>query len=88
MRAVAIACLCLAMAACSKSATADLSHDVKDAGAQIFIRGSANADRAGLEHLYGTPAAFYNCDVQAKVYYTDTGKLLTSVLYNSVAGWM
>ena len=57
---------------------AKLARLAKDAGAQIFIRGSANADRAGLEHLYGTPAAFYNCDVQAKVYYTDTGKLLTS----------
>ena len=57
---------------------AKLARLAKDAGAQIFIRGSANADRAGLENLYGTPAAFYNCDVQAKVYYTDTGKLLTS----------
>jgi hypothetical protein len=57
---------------------AKLARLAKDAGAQIFIRGSANADRAGLENLYGTLAAFYNCDVQAKVYYTDTGKLLTS----------
>ncbi len=50
----------------------------KDAGAHILIRGRANADRAGLEDLYGVPAAFYNCDVQAKVYYTDTGRLLAS----------
>jgi hypothetical protein len=57
---------------------AKLARLAKDAGAQILIRGSANVDRAGIENLYGTPAAFYNCDVQAKVYYTDTGRLLTS----------
>jgi hypothetical protein len=57
---------------------AKLARLAKDAGAQLLIRGSANADRAGIENLYGTPAAFYNCDVQAKVYYTDTGKLLAS----------
>ncbi|HQL54355.1 MAG TPA: hypothetical protein PLQ87_06585 [Phycisphaerae bacterium] len=55
-----------------------LARLAKDAGAHILIRGSANADRAGIENLYGTPAAFYNCDVQAKVYYTDSGRLLTS----------
>ncbi|HPM22928.1 MAG TPA: hypothetical protein PLP66_03420, partial [Phycisphaerae bacterium] len=42
-----------------------LARLAKDAGAHILIRGSANADRAGIENLYGTPAAFYNCDVQA-----------------------
>ncbi len=57
---------------------AKLAKLAKDAGAHIFIRGSANADRAGLEDLYGVKAAFYNCDVQAKVYYTDTSKLLAS----------
>lgn len=57
---------------------AKLARLAKEAGAEILIRGSANADRAGVEDLYGTPAAFYNCDVQAKVYYTDNGKLLTS----------
>jgi hypothetical protein len=50
----------------------------KDAGAHILIRGSANANQAGLENLYGVPAAFYNCDVLAKVYWTDTGRLVTS----------
>jgi hypothetical protein len=55
-----------------------LARLAKEAGAHIFVRGAANADRAGIEDLYGTPAAFYNCDVQAKVYYTDTGKLLAS----------
>jgi hypothetical protein len=57
---------------------AKLARLAKDAGAHILIRGAANADRAGLENLYGTPAAFYNCDVQVKVYTTDTGKLLAS----------
>jgi len=57
---------------------AKLAQLAKDAGAHIFIRGTANANRAGLENLYGIPAAFYNCDVQARVYYTDTGKLLAS----------
>jgi len=57
---------------------AKLAQLAKDAGAHIFIRGSANANRAGIENLYGVPAAFYNCDVQARVYYTDTGKLLAS----------
>lgn len=57
---------------------AKLARLAKDAGAHLLIRGSANADRAGVENLYGTPAAFYNCDVQAKVYTADTGKLLAS----------
>jgi hypothetical protein len=57
---------------------AKLARLTKAAGAHILIRGAANADRAGLENLYGVPAAFYNCDVQAKVYATDTGRLLAS----------
>lgn len=57
---------------------AKLARLAKDAGAQIYIRGSANANKAGLENLYGVIAAFYNCDVQARIYYTDTGKLLAS----------
>lgn len=55
-----------------------LREIAKEAGAHILIRGAAHADRAGLEDIYGVPAAFYNCDVQARVYYTDTGKLLAS----------
>ncbi len=55
-----------------------LARLAREAGAHILVRGAANADRAGIEDLYGTPAAFYNCDVQAKVYYTDTGRLLAS----------
>jgi hypothetical protein len=57
---------------------AKLAALAKDCGAHILIRGVANANRAGLERPYGIPAAFYNCDVQARVYYTDTGKLLAS----------
>ncbi|MGD8450544.1 MAG: hypothetical protein PVJ57_01890 [Phycisphaerae bacterium] len=55
-----------------------LQQIAKEAGAHILIRGAANADRAGLENIYGVPAAFYNCDVQARIYYTDTGRLLAS----------
>ena len=57
---------------------AKLAQLAKDAGAHIFIRGTANANRAGIENIYNVPAAFYNCDVQARVYYTDTGKLIAS----------
>ena len=57
---------------------AKLARLAKDAGAQILIRGSANADRVGVRDIYGAKAAFYNCGVQAKIYYTDTGKLLVS----------
>jgi hypothetical protein len=53
-----------------------LARLAKEAGAHLLVRGAAHADKAGIEDLYGTPAAFYNCDVQAKVYYTDTGKVL------------
>jgi hypothetical protein len=62
----------------SEGNPAKLAQLAKDAGAHIFIRGTANANRAGVEYLYEIPAAFYNCDVQARVYYTDTGKLLAS----------
>ncbi len=55
-----------------------LARLAKDAGAHLLIRGSANANSAGRTDPYGVPAAFYNCDVQARVYYTDTGKLLTA----------
>lgn len=57
---------------------AKVARLAKDAGAHILIRGSAHADRAGIRNVYGTRAAFYNCSVQAKIYYTDTGRLLVS----------
>lgn len=55
-----------------------LARLAKEAGAHILIRGTANANRAGIEQLYGVPTAFYNCDCQAKVFWTDTGKLIAS----------
>lgn len=58
---------------------AKLQAIAKDFGAHILITGTANANQAGLENLYGTPAAFYNCDAQVKVFWTDTAKLLASV---------
>ncbi len=58
--------------------TKKLQAIAKDFEAHIFIVGTANAHQAGLESVYNTPIAFYNCDVQLKAYYTDTGKLLAS----------
>jgi hypothetical protein len=65
-------------AAADEKSAAKLARLAKDAGAHVLIRGAANADRAGLRDVYGTRAAFYNCSVQAKIYWTDTGKLLVS----------
>jgi hypothetical protein len=67
----------LADAAASDN-VARLQAIAKDFDAHIFIAGTANANKAGVENLYGAPVAFYNCDVQVKAYYTDTGKLLAS----------
>lgn len=50
----------------------------RSAGAHLLVQGVANANQAGLESIYGVPAAFYNCDVQARVFATDTGRLLAS----------
>ncbi|MEW6250583.1 MAG: hypothetical protein AB1716_08035, partial [Planctomycetota bacterium] len=55
-----------------------LARLAKDAGAHILIRGTANANRAGVSTHYGIAAAYYNCDAQAKVYYTDTARVLAS----------
>lgn len=63
---------------------AKLTRLAKDAGAHLLIRGKANADRAGIENVYGSPAAYYSCDVSASVYYTDTARLLTSESLNNV----
>ena len=62
----------------SEGNAAKLAQLAKTTGAHIFIRGTANANRAGIENIYGVPAAYYNCDVQARVYYTDTGRLIAS----------
>ncbi len=56
-----------------------LQSVAKEFGAQIFITGTANANQAGMEDLYGAPVAFYNCDAQVKMFYTDSAKLLASV---------
>ena len=40
--------------------------------------GHANANKAENTNPYGVNLVMYNCDVQAKVFYTDTGKLLAS----------
>jgi len=58
--------------------TTKLQEIAKEAGAHILIRGAANANRAGIEIVYGVPAAFYNCDVQARIYHTDTGRVLVA----------
>lgn len=50
----------------------------KDFACQVFIRGYANANAAGVEDLYGVKAAMYNCDAMVKTYHTDTGRLLAS----------
>jgi hypothetical protein len=66
-------------AARTEQDAAKLAALAKDAGAHLLISGRANAHRAGHERLHGqVPAAFYNCDVQAQVYYADTGRLLAS----------
>ncbi|NLX14917.1 MAG: hypothetical protein GXY44_14880 [Phycisphaerales bacterium] len=50
----------------------------KDFEAHFFIAGTANANQAGVEEKYNVPISFYNCDVQVKGFYTDTGKLIAS----------
>lgn len=65
--------------AAAEDNAAKLRAIAKELGAHILITGTANANQAGMEDLYGTPAAFYNCDAQVKVFWTDTAKLLASV---------
>jgi hypothetical protein len=57
---------------------AKLQALAKDFDTQIFIVGNGNADAAGIENIFGVPAAFYNCDAMVKMYYTDTARLLAS----------
>ncbi len=45
---------------------------------QIFIMGHANANKADHSRPHGVALVNYNCDVQVKVFYTDTAKLLAS----------
>jgi len=50
----------------------------KDFETQIFVVGSAHANAAGVEDLYGVKTAMYNGDAVVKMFYTDTGRLLAS----------
>lgn len=50
----------------------------KNFNAQLYIIGHANANFAEMANMYGVTAAMYNCDAMAKMYYTDTGKLIAS----------
>lgn len=45
---------------------------------QIFIRGNANANAAGVADAYGVNLAMYNCDAMVKTFNTDTARLLAS----------
>ena len=56
----------------------------KDFETQIFIVGSAHANAAGVEDLYGAKVAMYNGDAVVKMFYTDTGRLLAS---ESLPNW-
>ncbi len=56
----------------------------KDFETQIFIIGSAHANAAGVEDLYGVKTAMYNGDAVVKMFYTDTGRLLAS---ESLPNW-
>jgi hypothetical protein len=67
----------------SKDAAADddvkkVQAIAKNFHAQVYIVGHANANAAGITDAYGVSLAMYNCDAEAKVYYTDTGRLLAS----------
>lgn len=64
--------------AASEANVKKLQAIAKEAEAHIFIAGTANANQAGIEELYGAPVVFYNCDAQIKVFYTDTGTLIAS----------
>ncbi|MCP4246692.1 MAG: hypothetical protein GY778_06555 [bacterium] len=56
----------------------------KDFGTQIFIAGSAHANAAGVEEAYGVKLAMYNGDAAIKMFYTDTGRLITA---KSLPSW-
>ena len=64
--------------AAAEDDVAKLMAIAKDFGTQIFITGNANANQAGITRTAGTQLAMYNCDAMAKMYYTDTGKLIAS----------
>jgi len=57
---------------------AKMASIAKGFGAQIFVMGHANGNRAENTAPHGVNLVMYNCDVLAKVFYTDSGKLLAS----------
>lgn len=63
---------------------AKLQAIAKSFSTQIFITGHANANAAGVQNLFGQEVAMYNGDAVAKMYYTDTGRLLAS---ESIPNW-
>ena len=58
----------------------------KNFSTQVFIMGNANADGAENTSVHGVNLIMYNCDVQVKAYYTDTGKLLASKALPNIRG--
>ncbi len=72
--------------AAKKGNDAKMAAIAKGFGAQIFIMGHANANRAETTSPHGVNLVMYNCDVLAKVFYTDTGKLLASESLPNVRG--
>lgn len=56
----------------------------KDFHTQIFITGTAQANAAGVKELAGEPTAMYNGDGMIKMFYTDTGQLVST---ESLANW-
>ncbi|HEY3244233.1 MAG TPA: hypothetical protein VGM03_12875 [Phycisphaerae bacterium] len=58
----------------------------KDFGTQIFVMGNSAANAAENKEVHGVALIMYNCNVQAKVFYTDTGKLISSKSLPNVRG--
>ncbi len=58
----------------------------KGHGAQVYIMGNADADKAENTNPNNVRLVMYNCNVQAKAFYTDTAKILASKSYPNVRG--
>ena len=67
-----------AAAAQAKGDVGKMASLAKGFGTQVFIMGHANANKASNVAPHGVALVMYNCDVQAKAFYTDTGRLLSS----------
>jgi hypothetical protein len=55
-------------------------------GAQIFIKGTANADRGNDKNIGGLALATYEGEANIRVFRTDTGQLMASVMGVSTRG--